>query len=179
MKSRPGAGLNDMPEIQQRAAQPYLAIRREVTDGVPQAVDSAFPDLFASLGERGVKPAGPPFIRLLEIDRAGEPLELEVAVPVAGTVSGNGRVQAGELPPGRYAVLLHVGPYRSETAADLDGARSELLNWMDQHGLRYSRETERGSAPACCADHFRIGPESQSDWSKWETLLTYLIVEDD
>lgn len=178
MSSPSGDGLKTMPEIRQRAAQPYLAIRCRLTNGVPAAVDSAFPALFASLGEWGVEPSGPPFIRVLEVDRDGAPLELEVAAPVAGPATGNGRVLAGELPAGRYAALLHVGPYRSETAADLDAARSELTGWMDEHGLVYSHETGRGAALPCCADHFRIGPESQSDWSRWETLLTYLIAED-
>ena len=50
--------------------------------GVAAAVDTAFPELFRWLGERGVEPAGPPFIRLLEVDVDGEPLELEVGRPL-------------------------------------------------------------------------------------------------
>ncbi len=42
------------PRIEDRPEQSYLAVHREVTDGVPAAVDSAFPALFAWLGEHGV-----------------------------------------------------------------------------------------------------------------------------
>jgi hypothetical protein len=33
--------------------------------------------------KHGVEPAGPPFIRYHEVDHDGEPLEIEVAAPVA------------------------------------------------------------------------------------------------
>jgi hypothetical protein len=49
------------PEIQQRDALPYLAIRCQVTDGVPAVVDRSFPQLSAWLGQHGVDPVGPPF----------------------------------------------------------------------------------------------------------------------
>jgi hypothetical protein len=51
------------PQIQQRDEQQYLAIRSEVTNGAPAVVDRTFPQLFAWLGQHGVEPAGPPFIR--------------------------------------------------------------------------------------------------------------------
>ena len=79
------------PRIEVRAEQPYLAIHRHVTDGVPAAVDSAFPELFAWLGERGIAPSGPPFMRFREVDPDGEPLELEVAAPVDKAVGGRTR----------------------------------------------------------------------------------------
>ena len=64
------------PQIQQRDALPYLAIRSEVTNGIPAVVDRTFPQLFAWLGQHGVEPAGPPFIRYLEVDHDGAPLEI-------------------------------------------------------------------------------------------------------
>ena len=39
--------MSHEPQIQARAAQPYVAIRRTVTmDGISGAVDEAFPELF-------------------------------------------------------------------------------------------------------------------------------------
>jgi hypothetical protein len=165
------------PQIQERAAQPYLAIACKVTDGVPAAVDSAFPELYGWLAEHGVVPAGPPFIRTLELDWAGEPLRLEVAAPVANPGAADDRVLAGALPAGRYVTFVHVGPYRSETAPDLGAARAELVDWMATHGIDYCRETDRGSAPTCCVEHFRVGPVEEPDFTKWETEFAYLISE--
>jgi effector-binding domain-containing protein len=167
------------PQIQQRDEQPYLAIRSEVTDGLPAVVDTAFPQLFAWLGQHGVEPAGPPFIRYLEVDHEGEPLEIEVAAPVAtGAPEGDGQVRAGTVPAGRYVTALHTGPYRSEQVPDLGDAQAALRAWIDEAGIATGRPSERGSSLACCVEHYRVGPPMEADWTKWETELGYLVVED-
>ena len=166
------------PRIQQRAAQPYLGIAGPVTNGVPAFADRAFPELFGWLGEHGVAPEGPPFIRYRQIDRDGEPLDLEVGVPVSGDAEGDGRVRAGALPAGRYLTLIHVGPYRSKQLPDLAVARARLMSWAAEHGIVYSRETDRGSALACCLEHYLVGPVDEPDFTKWETEFAYLVLDD-
>jgi effector-binding domain-containing protein len=166
------------PRIQERAEQPYLGIRREVTDGIAAAVDTAFPQLFGWLGEHGVTPLGPPFIRFNELDQAGEPLEIEVAAPVSNREPPEeGPVHAGALPAGRYATLLHVGPYRSETATDLRDAQTALTAWMAERGVAYSLPSERGLKLPCSVQHYRVGPHEESDWTKWETELAFLVLD--
>jgi hypothetical protein len=142
-------------------------------------VDQAFPELFSRLTARGIVPAGPPFIRLHEVDENGEPLELEVAVPVAGDTSGDDRLRRDALPAGRYVTKLHVGPYRSETEPDLGDARGALIGWMERQDMTYSRPSERGRALPCAVDHLRVSPGTEPDYSKWETELSYLIVDDE
>jgi DNA gyrase inhibitor GyrI len=166
------------PQIQQRDALPYLAIRSEVTNGLPAVVDRSFPQLFAWLGRHGIEPAGPPFIRYLEVDNRGEPLEIEVAAPVAAGTQGDETVRAGILPAGRYATLLHTGPYRHDDVPDLGDAQAALRTWTEQQGIVTSRASERGSSLAACVEHYRIGPPMEADWTKWETELAYLVVED-
>jgi effector-binding domain-containing protein len=168
------------PQIQQRDEQRYLAIRSEVTDGLPAVVDHTFPQLFARLGQHGVEPAGPPFIRYLEVDHSGEPLEIEVAAPVAGGAEPEvgGPVRAGTLPAGRYATLAHTGPYRHDDVPDLGHAQAALRSWTEQQGIVTGRPSERGSSLACCVEHYKVGPPMEQDWTKWETELAYLVVED-
>ena len=170
--------MSVQPKIEERAAQPYVGITRRVTEGVPAVVDTAFPALFAWLGEHGVEPAGPPFIRTREVDTRGEPLELDVAVPVAAPVETDGDVRADVLPAGRYLTLLHVGPYRSETATDLGDARDALLRHAHERGIVYSRPTERGALVPCGVEHFRVGPVDTRDHTTWETEIAYLIADD-
>ena len=165
------------PRIDERPAQPYMAIRREVTDGVPAAVDTAFPALFRWMGEQGIEPAGPPFIRFLEIDQDGAPLELEVAAPVAEGVRGGDDVHAEALPAGPYLTAIHVGPYRHETERDLGDARDDLLAWAEREGLTLSHPTERGASLPCSVEHFRVGPDSTDDWTTWETEFAILVVD--
>jgi effector-binding domain-containing protein len=164
------------PHIVDRTEQPYLGVARAVTNGVPAAVDSAFPELFEWLGARSIAPAGPPFIRILEIDHEGEPLELEVAVPVGCEVFADGPVRAGTLPAGAYVTFLHVGAYRSETETDLGDTRARLLDWADEHGISFGEPTARGHALRACVDHLLVSPDTEPDYTKWETELAYLVV---
>jgi effector-binding domain-containing protein len=168
------------PQIEERAERPYLGIRSDVTtDGIRAVVDRAFPQLFAWLGEHGIQPSGPPFIRYHERDRAGEPLEIESAAPVsdADTATDEGRVRAGVLPAGRYVTLVHVGPYTHDGVPDLTDAQAALRDWTEEHGIVCSRPSDRGESLPCCVEHYCIGPPMEADWTKWETELAYLIVE--
>jgi effector-binding domain-containing protein len=168
------------PQIQQRDELRYLAIRSEVTNGVPAVVDRAFPQLFAWLGERGIAPTGPPFIRFLEVDHHGEPLEIEVAAPVAPGADppADDTVRPGTLPAGRYATLIHKGPYRHEDVPDLGEAQAALRSWTEQQGIVIGRPSERGFSLAGCVEHYKVGPPMEQDWTKWETELAYLVLED-
>ena len=167
------------PQVEERAERPYLGIRSEVpTGGIRPVVDRAFPQLFEWLGDHGTQPSGPPFIRYHELDRAGEPLEIESAVPVADAEAPDeGPVRPGVLPAGRYATLLHVGPYTHDSVPDLTDAQAALRGWTEEHGIVCSRPSARGESLPCCVEHYRIGPPMEADWTKWETELAYLIVE--
>src|ERR1700758_445816 len=75
------SAVTDTPQIEQRDAQPYAGIRTSVTmDGLADAIDQAFPELFGWLAERATGAAAAPFIRYLVIDMQGE-LEVELGVP--------------------------------------------------------------------------------------------------
>lgn len=168
------------PKIEDRTELPYLAIRSEVTNGLPAVVDQAFPRLFAWLGQHGVEPAGPPFIRYLEVDHGGEPLEIEVAAPISDSTDppADAPVRADTLPAGRYATLVHTGPYRHEDVPDLGDAQAALRSWTEQQDIVTGRPSERGSSLPCCVEHYRVGPPMEADWTKWETELAYLVLED-
>ena len=86
--------MNDEPQVEQRAEQPYAGIRLRVTmDGLSGAVDRGFPELFGWLAEHAIAPAGPPFIRYHVIDMDGE-LDIELGVP-AGVTSDGGSPASG------------------------------------------------------------------------------------
>ena len=70
------------PQIVLREAQPYVGIRAPVTTGIRDFADNAFPELFGWVFENQIAPADPPFLRYHEVDRAGEPLDVEAGVPV-------------------------------------------------------------------------------------------------
>ena len=164
------------PQIELREPRPYLGIHAPSIADIRQFADSSFPELFGWLAEHGVTPAAPPFIRYYEVDRAGEPLDVEVGVPVDGAPEGDARVRADALPAGSYLTFVHVGPYRSESARDLADARADLLAWAEANGIEYGQESEHGQSFPCAFEHYWIGPADDPDFTKWETELAYLIL---
>jgi effector-binding domain-containing protein len=169
--------MTDKPLLESRGTQPYLGIRMQASGeaGFRSAVDAGFPELFGWLGHRGVVPGGAPMIRYYELDAAGFPTDFELAVPVAQPPDGDGRVVASELPPGEYAVLVHVGPYTHDSVPDLRAARERLLAWADEEGIEVASE-ERGGAVtfAACVESYLTDASREPDWTRWETELAYL-----
>jgi effector-binding domain-containing protein len=168
-----GTEILDMqhePQVQQRAAQPYVGIRMRVTmEGFGAAIDVGFPEVFGWLGEHGVARAGPPFIRYLVIDMETE-LEVELVVPVRGEVEGDGRVRSDVLPAGRYVTLRHVGPYDGLIASN-----AALQQWAQEQGIALdSWGTDRGSAWRGRVEHYLTDPSTEPDPANWEVDVAYL-----
>ena len=165
--------MSNEPQIQERAEQHYAAIPVTVTmAGLSSAVDSAFSELFGWLASQGIAPAGPPLIRYLVIDMAGE-LQLELGVPVAVPVAASGRVQPGVLPEGKYAVLRHTGPYDGLVASN-----AALLQWAQEKGIEFDTwNTPSGSAWRGRAEHYLTDPSQERDPAKFETDVAFLTRE--
>jgi effector-binding domain-containing protein len=161
------------PQIQQRAAQPYVGIRKLITmEGFAEAVDTGFPEVFGWLAKHGVTLVGPPFIRYLVIDMEAE-LEIELAVPVGREAESDGRVRSEVLPAGRYVTLRHVGPFDGLTATN-----ATLQQWAQERGITFdSWDTDRGSAWRGRVEHFLTDPTTEPDRVKWEVDVAYFIRE--
>ncbi len=118
-------------------------------EGLAEAVDTGFPEVFGWLAKHGVTHAGPPFIGYLVIDMATE-LEIELAVPVRGEAEGDGRVRFDVLPADRYVTLRHVGPFDG-----LPASNARLQQWAQERGIALdSWDTDRGSAWRGRVEHF-------------------------
>jgi effector-binding domain-containing protein len=156
------------PHIEDRPAESYVAIPATVTmQTLPSAIDRGFPQLFAWLADQRLTAAGAPFVRYVRIDMEAE-LDIELAVPVAGEVPADDRVRAGELPAGRYVVLLHVGPYD-----ELIDANSTLQDWAEAHSIRWRKA--HGSTWGGRVERYLTDPSAEADSSRWETELAYLV----
>lgn len=154
------------PLLCEREARPYLAIPAQVRGSAQLrgAADRGFPTLFRRLGERGVAPAGPPFIRYGRLHPDGSPAAIEIAVPVAEPVAGDAPVSAGILPAGRWLSHVHVGPYAHDTLPGLGDAHRAVRAWAAEHGVAL--------AGAVC-EHYRVGPVEEPDFTRWQTELAY------
>ncbi len=112
------------------AEQPMISIRGHTPlAGMSAFLGAAFGEEFGLLGRTGVRPAGPPFAIYHDPEFREEDVDLEVGVPVAEPVTGEGRVAFGMLPGGTVACTLHTGPYE-----EIGGAYRALAAWVQEHG---------------------------------------------
>lgn len=170
------------PQIQDRAAQPYVGLTRTVTMTTFPDVADRLPDLFAWLAERGVAPAGAPFFRYREIDMEHE-LVVEAGVPVdsldpfpdLGAEDVKGASSAGPhggvLPAGRYVVVRHHGHPR-----DLERATGELLSWAAAQGLVWDADDEQRSWGAR-VESYLTDPSEQPDLAEWDHELAFRLAD--
>ncbi|HRF48518.1 MAG TPA: GyrI-like domain-containing protein [Anaerolineales bacterium] len=114
--------------IVDREAQPALAFRtRTRVTELPALMGRALGTVAEFLAVRGVTLAGPPFAAYFNDDM--NDLEVAIGFPVARFVEGQGEVQPIEIPAGRHATCVHVGPYTG-----LGGAYEALTRWIKDRG---------------------------------------------
>ena len=160
------------PQVERRAAQPCVTIAADATHGEWGCVTALVPEVLAWLHGRGVAMAGAPFIRHWVIGDAVHPARLEVGMPVAHAVVGDGRVAAGEIPAGCYAVLVHRGhPDRLPDSLDA------LAAWGAARGLVW-RTCPWDEGVRVWGGRFefhRTDPTVQPDRAQWETEIAWLL----
>ena len=164
--------LTDPPEIVHREAQPYVAVQRAVTMDTFEKVADRVPELIGWLLQRGIEPAGAPFLRYLVIDMERE-LLVEAGVPVPGDVPGDvddgGEVAAKVLPEGRYVVVTHLGH-----PDDLVAVTAEVLAWASEQGLEWDVDPgDAGERWGCRLEVFLTDPREQPDMRLWRTELAF------
>ena len=161
------------PVVAERPAQQYVAIRAQVTmQTIGAVLPPLHPQVFAWLGSRSIPPAGPPFWKYNVVDMERE-LLVEVGVPVASGVEGDGEIRPGMLPAGRFATMTHTGaPYT------LAAATAELLDWAQARGLAWDvTQTDAGEHWGCRVEFYLTNPADQPDASKWQTQLAFRLAD--
>src|SRR5207302_6220348 len=99
-------------EIVQLRAQRTATIRRTVPrSGLGAFFAEVTPTLIATIAAQGATPAGPPYGRYYNGDPAA--FDTEAGIPFSGAVNATGEIRVAELPAGRAAKTVHVGPYDS------------------------------------------------------------------
>jgi len=139
---------------------------------LPNVLPALWKEVFTWLGQRHVTPAGPPLIRYLVIDMPKR-IEIEVGVPVPKGLEGNGRIKAGILPPGRFASLIHTGPYDGIVQANAD-----IQTWAAKRNLQWDVKTSKqGTVWGGRVEFYRRDPGNEKDPQKYETEILYLLSE--
>ncbi len=124
----------DEIEIVDLPAQAVLGIRQR---GPYSRIPELLMQVFGVIMEKGAIPAGAPVYlshettreAALDCMKRGE-ADLEVAFPIANRVKDEGEVRYYELAGGRFARLVHRGPYNQ-----CDATYDRLFAWLADHGL--------------------------------------------
>jgi effector-binding domain-containing protein len=169
LKEKKGKRMTTSPRIVERSDQRYVAIRSVVSrEELGAAAGKFFGEVFGWLHGHGVAPAGAPFFRYVTMDME-RGLEIEFGVPIATDVKGNGRVLADVLPAGRYASLLHRGPYDQ-----LYNANGALGKWIEEQGLQVEvKPSTTGDVFGCWLEIYLTDPAVEKDPQKWETEVAF------
>lgn len=158
------------PTVLTRTEQPYVAIAIRATLREWGSVNALVPEVYGWLAGRGIEPAGAVFYRHLVIGGLDEKFSVEVGVPVAAPVEGDGRVLPGAKPAGRYVVATHHGHPDGIAASHL-----ALVDWAVREGVPLAVEpAEGGEVWQGMFESYLSDPAVEPDMTKWRTELAYL-----
>ena len=114
--------------VKEQSAQPTLSIRtRTPVQNLPQVMGKAYGAIAQYLGELGQYPMGAPYAAYYNKDM--QDLDVEMGMPVSTAVEGRGEIQASEIPAGKVATCLHVGPYSA-----VEPAYNALAEFIKENG---------------------------------------------
>jgi len=144
-------------ELLDRPAQSTLVIRtRTPVQSLPQVVGQAYGAIMQYAGQLGLQPSGAPFVAYYNMDMAD--LDMEIGFPFEQKPEGKDNVLAGEIPGGKAAACLHVGPYNQ-----LGAAYEALQKWMQANGY----------VPAGVAYEFYLNDPGATPPAELQTRLVF------
>ena len=162
------------PKIEDRKEQHYVGIRTLVTmQEMGPVLPPLWGEVYGWLASKGLKSAAAPLWRYRIIDMEAK-MEIDVGVPVATAVTGDGRVTADTIPAGRYATLIYTGPYDG-----LMRATADLLAWAEKKGVVWDRWPAGPSGECWRAriENYLTDPKEEPDSAKWETELAFKLAD--
>jgi effector-binding domain-containing protein len=159
------------PKLEDRAEQPYVGIRTQVRSSQFKKIIPQFlGELFGWLDKQGTTPVGAPFMRYHVINMAGN-MDVELGVPVATAIQGDGRIAAGVIPAGRYASLVYSG------VTGIAGNKA-LIEWANKNDVKWDRwDDANGDAFRSRVECFLTDPAEEPDRKKWETEVAIKVAD--
>jgi effector-binding domain-containing protein len=99
-------------ETQTVAEQATLVMKFKVKPGeLGKVLSIALPKVFGYISEKKGKPSGQPFARFLR--KIGNIDDIEVGLPVAHALAGEGEIGEGKISSAKVAVTSHFGTYET------------------------------------------------------------------
>lgn len=155
----------DEPIIVERAAQPYVAIRRQVNIPFGSVATKTMKQVQKAIKAQGIHGAGAAIFKYNIVVMPA--LEIEFGFETEKLETPSGELMAGTLPAGRYAQLTFFGPYRH-----LYKVNGALIDWSRDKGLDFDMHGEPdGDHFASRVEFYPNGPDDEPDPNKLKTIV--------
>ncbi len=148
--------------IVEKPSRPYLGIRFQTPfEGMFAQVSLALKELRKWSKANGLAEEAPYFLRYYHCDMKAT-MEVEAGLATACGLPGQGRIQPGALPAGRYASLVYVGNGYT--------GNKTLIEWVRSRGdLAFDRwDTEAGDNFCSRYERYLTDPKQEHRKKKWE-----------
>jgi effector-binding domain-containing protein len=166
---------NYEPRLEKRAERPYVFIRAQVTLKEWSKANALVGKLFAWLEKKKIAPAGAPFFRYWIIGDENKRFHLEVGVPLERMHRGDGRIQAGTMPKGTYATVIHHGH-----PDQLHEAYTALEKWGEAQGIKWNtRQEDKTEVWNGRFESFLTNPADQPDPNQGSKEIALLVADDE
>lgn len=147
--------------VRDQTADPVLVVRgRTAERDFGTWFARAFRTLVVHAGRSGLDVTGAGGGRFPDRQWDPDDVEVEAVLPVDRAVPGPG-VEAGRLPAGRLAVVLHAGPYDGVVAA-----HGLLGEWAATHGVEPDGSLQ---------EFYLVGPHHTPTTAAWRTEVGWLL----
>jgi len=121
-------------------------------------IDQLFGEAFAYLGQHRINPAGPPIGIYHDEEFREQDADVEVAIPVSGSIPEGEQVKPRRLPAvNEMACLTHQGGYDT-----LSSSYGQLMGWIEANGYHIAGPLR---------EVYLRGPESDNDASSYVTEI--------
>jgi len=97
-------------KIIKREVQYVLAVRTTSSaQNLPVALGKNYGAIMQYLGQLNEQANGPPYVAYYNMDMQN--LDIDIGIPVAKKIVDKDEIKANEIPKGKYASCLYIGPY--------------------------------------------------------------------
>lgn len=115
-------------EIIEREAQNTLSVRTNSSAlNLPEVLGKTYGVIMQYLGQLNEQASGPPFVAYYNMDMQN--LDIEIGIPVSKKISNKDEIKANEIPAGKFASCLYIGPY-----SEMKSAYETLGKFMEEKG---------------------------------------------
>jgi effector-binding domain-containing protein len=148
--------MSNICELKDLPAQPTLTVRTTLAvEDMPQFLGKTFGSIVQYVTGLGHQPAGAAFVAYYNMDM--QHLDIEAGFPLSTPLAGKNEIKAGEIPAGKYASTLHIGPY-----SDCALAYDALTKWVAENGYQ---------ASGIAYEMYFDGPETPPEKTRTEILF--------